>query len=375
MSELLTLLKREWWEWKSAILWLIGIFSFILILTLIPIKRISDELSMKDREIFNKNLFSITIEIQNNSNINSSIIQNKIEEFENLTIQYSFNSTDSLGINNEEFIIQGKSESELNKFIELIKTDENIKITDIDKNFKPDILSGLSFGILTGFVIIQLFVLFIALFYFSDSIYKERSNNSTLYFRSLPIGDHLVLFSKLKAGSIGIIGLTTIMLIILLIYAQFAVRIVSGNFWDIISIPLNQINKVDLFIDLIIYQIVTLIWISPLILFLMLVSSIVKNRPLIIGVGLPILLSITLMVVFEQNDIILQISYIFNAIEQMFIEQNLISEISNLGTNDVNILGSFWKYLLTQRTLFSIIISGLIYFATWNFYRKNIPTN
>ena len=165
------------------------------------------------------------------------------------------------------------------------------------------------------------------------------------------------------------------MLIILLIYAQFAVRIVSGNFWDIISIPLNQINKVDLFIDLIIYQIVTLIWISPFILFLMLVSSIVKNRPLIIGVGLPILLSITLMVVFEQNDIILQVSYIFNAIEQMFIEQNLISEISNLGTNDVNILGSFWKYLHTQRTLFSIIISGLIYFATWNFYRKNIPTN
>jgi len=370
MSELLTLLKREWWEWKSAILWLIGGFSFILILTLIPIKRISDELSMKDRQIFNKNLFSVTIDLQNNSNINSSIIQNKIEEFENLSIQYSFNSTDSLGISNEEFVIQGNSESELNKFIEVIKTDENIKITDINKIFKPDILSGLSFGILTGFVIIQLFVLFIALFYFSDSIYKERSNNSTLYFRSLPIGDHLVLFSKLKAGSIGIIGLTTIMLIILLIYAQFAVRIVSGNFWDIISIPLNQINKVDLFIDLIIYQIVTLIWISPLILFLMLVSSIVKNRPLIIGVGLPILLSITLMVVFEQNDIILQVSYIFNA-----IEQNLISEISNLGTNDVNILGSFWKYLLTQRTLFSIIISGLIYFATWNFYRKNIPTN
>ena len=79
MSELLTLLKREWWEWKSAILWLIGGFSFILILTLIPIKRISDELSMKDRQIFNKNLFSVTIDLQNNSNINSSIIQNKIE--------------------------------------------------------------------------------------------------------------------------------------------------------------------------------------------------------------------------------------------------------------------------------------------------------
>jgi hypothetical protein len=237
------------------------------------------------------------------------------------------------------------------------------------------IIKPYSYGILAGFSMIQLFVLFIGLFYFSDSLYKERSNDSTLYFRSLPVDDHWILFSKLKAGSIGIIGLTISMLSIYLVYSQLAIRTVSGEIWEILSGALSQINMMDLFFDLIIYQAVALIWMSPLILFLILVSATVKNRPLIAGIGLPILFSITLQVIFGENAFVSEIVNIFAAIPVMINEQNLINSMETVSLDGVDLFGSFFGDLFSLRTLGSVLVSGLFYFATLKMYRKNIPTN
>jgi hypothetical protein len=189
------------------------------------------------------------------------------------------------------------------------------------------------------------------------------------------VNDHWVLFSKLKAGSIGIIGLSITMLTFLIGYSQIAIMIVSKDIWGIISSPLSEINMLDLFFDLILYQMVALIWISPLILFLMFVSATVRNRPLIVGVGMPILITITLTVIFGENAFETQFGDIFGAIAKMLTEQILIGDATVVSESGVDIFGSFFGDLFSLRTFGSLIVSGLFYIVTWYMYRKNIPTN
>lgn len=42
MKQFLTLIRREWWEWRRVILWTIGVFTFLMLLTLIPLNKLSN---------------------------------------------------------------------------------------------------------------------------------------------------------------------------------------------------------------------------------------------------------------------------------------------------------------------------------------------
>jgi hypothetical protein len=311
MKQFMALLKREFLEWKLVILWTIGVFSFLLLLTLIPINRLDIEALTSFRNEMGEELYKGSF-----GDLSQKISQNSLT-----------------------------------------------------------IIKPFSLGVLAGFSAIQFLVMFIGLFYFTDSLFKERSNDSTLYFRSLPVNDHMIILSKIKAGSIGVISMTLILLLIMFIYIRTAVVMVSGEIWGIIITLLNQINMFDLFFDLILYQIVALIWISPLILFMIFLSATVRNRPLIMGIGIPILLGITLQVIFGENAYVTQIVDVFEAIPTMLKSQYLLANLEQVSSTDISILGSFWGDLFSIRTLGSLAVSGLIYFATWKMYRKNISTN
>lgn len=345
MKHFIAMIKREYWEWRKVIFWTIGVFSFLLLLTLIPLNRLSNEIeSWTNRSHTQHDIDQLKLD---------DLVLSELDEKElsNLLKEMGFKDTKSILDRQDQTIREALAENSM------------------------IVIKPYGIWILTGFTMIQLFVLFISLFYFSDSLYKERTNDSTYYFRSLPVSDHWLLFSKLKAGGIGVIGLTIVMLLILLGYSHLAVMTVSWNIWSILSESISQINILDLFTDLVIYQAVSIIWFSPMILFLMLVSSAVKNRPLIIGIGLPILASITLTVLFGENALVNQIGDVFGAIGKMVTEQTLITEITTASVNGVDILGSFWKYLFSFRTSGSLLVSGLLYITTWNMYRKNISTN
>lgn len=359
MNHFIALLKREYWEWKRVVFWTVGVFSFLLLLTLIPLNRMNTFMQDKIRH-----------EIEKNDNNDEA--KSEIKSFLNEMGRTEEEADSLISMLTEMQNLSAKYSLEMSEKIET-QIKEKAKQTFL---LNPNIvIKPYSYGILAGFSMIQLFVLFIGLFYFSDSLYKERSNNSTFFYRSLPINDNWILFSKLKAGSVGIIGLTVTMLIILLAYSHIAIMTVSGDIWDIISGPLSQINMIDLFFDLIVYQVVALIWMSPLILFLMLVSATVKNRPLIVGVGVPILISITLTVIYGENAFVMQIGDIFGAIAIMITEQNLIGEMTVAPESGVDLFGSFFSDVFSTRTLGSLIVSGLFYIATWKMYRKNITTN
>ncbi len=355
MIQLIALIEREWWEWKRVILWTVGVFTFLLLLSLVPINRMSNKFESwaEDERLWIDNDMSTSLKFDSDELTE--------EEIDRIKISLSAKGID----------ITDRGVESLDSLIARSKQTTKDKLSESPLA----VIKPYSYGILAGFSMIQFFVLFIALFYFSDSLFKERSNYSTLFFRSQPVNDHLILLSKLKAGGIGIIGLTITMLIILLVYSRLAILTVSGDIWDIISGPLNQINIFQLFGDLILIQIVSLLWLSPLILFMMLVSATVKNRPLIVGIGIPLLLAIILQIIFGENAFVTQIGDIFGAIAEMITSQNLISEMNVVSVEGVDLFGPFWGYLFSVRTLVSLLVSGLFYGATWIMYRKNISTN
>lgn len=346
MKQFLTLIRREWWEWRRVILWTIGVFTFLMLLTLIPLNKLSntiDDSLEEGQEIFSTKMFK-------SSNFNKDEMTE--EEWEELSKSLRKN------VLPDSILYESKQ-----------ATIDNLK-----KNPMP-VIKPYSYALLAGFSTIQMIILFIALFYFSDSLFKERNNSSTLFFRSQPLGDHKVLLSKLVSGTIGIIAVTIVMLIILLLYFRSALGVINENLWDILKTAISQIRMFDLFGDLVVFQSVAILWLSPLILFLMMVSGAVKNRPLIIGVGGPILLVIVLQIIFGNNVFTKQITEIFMEISAMAENQLILNKADIVGGKGVEILGSFFGYLFSLRTIVSIAISAGFYWLTWIFYRKNISTN
>lgn len=352
MRQFMALIKREYWEWKRVILWTLGVFMFLLLLSLIQLNR-TDTLS-KDKT--------------------HGETEESDSDFSEMESFYREQGYSEEQIDETITKLKGMQDNSNDAFN---KTDSNVKkrLTKFVGNSPVRLIKIYSFGILAGFSMLQVLVLFIALFYFSDSLYKERSNYSTLFFRSLPVNDHLILFSKLKAGGIGIIGLTILMLAILLVYARIAIMTISGDIWNLISSVIDRVNVFGLFGDLILIQIVSLLWLSPLILFLMFVSASVKNRPLIIGIGVPLLLAATLQVVYGENAFVTQIGDAFGAIVDMILQHNLINGMTSVPAGGVDLFDSLWGELFSIRTLVSLLISSLFYGTTWIMYRKNISTN
>ncbi|NOZ08990.1 MAG: hypothetical protein GXO91_08995 [FCB group bacterium] len=326
MRQFATLLRREWWEWQKTVYWTMGIFSVLLLLSLFPVNRLS------------------------------TAVNNKFD-------------TEQLQ-DEGEIIINGRD------ILPDLKKNGGIDGLKKTLSEKPQkVLVPYGYTIVTGFHILQIIVLFIALFYFSDSLFKERSDGSTLYYRSQPVGDHCLLLSKVAAGIIGILGVSIIMSFVLLTFTKLDLMVMSGKLSDLLLPVLGRLRVLDLFKDMLVFQFVSILWLSPLIMFLIFVSSAVKNRPLIIGIGGPILLAIVIQLIFSNHDIFNVVVTTFRRIGEIQNEQMLLDWDMPLTGGQVSVFGSFSQYFFTLRTLFSLGISAVIYGLTWFMYHRNLTTS
>ncbi len=325
MKQFIVLLKREWWEWNKTIYWTIGIFSFLLLLGLFPINRLSNKINHKL-------------------------------------------GTEQVG-DEGEIIINGRD-----IFPEIQKSGgiDGLKTTLEEKPQK--VLVPYGYTLVTGFHILQIIALFIAIFYFSDSLFKERSDGSTLYFRSQPVGDHRLILSKIAAGVLGLVGVTIVMSFILLIFTKLDIMVMSGTISDLLQPVLGRLKVLDLFKDMLVFQFVAILWLSPLILFLIFISSTVKNRPLIIGIGGPILLAVVIQLVFGNHEFFNIVVTTLRRIGEIQSEQMLLDWDMPLSDGQLNVFGSFSQYIFTVRTLISLGISAVLYGLTWIMYHRNITT-
>jgi len=323
MKKFLALLHREWWEWRRTVLGTLMVYGFLLALSLVPACRIQDFES-------------------SNVHFGSEWSQHDEHDTGRNLMQQIF---DQGWDGTEEMLV------------------DNPKI----------VLKPYSHGLLAGFHSLAVLILFISLFYFSDALFKERNDGSTLYIRSLPVGDHSILLSKIISGLLAIAGLTLIMTMLAMIHARLLLWVVSSDFSGAIAPVLGQIKTMDYFLDLIVYLLVSLIWLSPLFMYLIFISATVRNRPLVIGIGGPILLFIFLQVVFRNHDLAASVGEIFSSIAAMISDQMLnISHNDSKGSYEI--LGSFWSYLFSVRTAISIVVAGLFYGGALFMYRRNVST-
>ncbi|NQU66532.1 MAG: hypothetical protein HQ510_01185 [Candidatus Marinimicrobia bacterium] len=320
MKLFLVLLKREWWEWKNTIFWVAGIYTFILIMLLVPITKLSHNIDPSE------------------VNFNFDNVETNWDDQNSSKFQHQF---------------------------------ENWKFAE--PGVKAVVVYGMS--LVSGIQLLQVLLLFIGLFYFADSLYNERMNFSTLFIRSQPVSDHMVIGSKIAGGFLGIMGVSLVMSLVFLTFTNLTLWILGSDFGDLVFSITRKVKLFDLYTDMIIFQFVALIWLSPFILFLMWVSASVKKRPLIIGLGAPILAAISLFILFGNADMIKQLFLITNSIKEMLLEQFMVHPKWEALPAKVEIFNSFWGYLATPRTVVSIVLASGFYALSLFSYRKNIPVS
>ncbi|MCF7824465.1 MAG: hypothetical protein K9N35_09885 [Candidatus Marinimicrobia bacterium] len=331
MKPLMVLLKREWLEWQKVVIGTILVVTFLNLLALLSVARGSSWFHDK---------------LEREGHINMQDIQ--INDGDAFDLDIRMHGDDV------EFYLEGED------------ADNDINVA-LDKASRP-----LAFGLRFGMQGIFLFVLFLSLFYFSDAIYKERADNSTLFYRSLPISDHYLLGSKIGAGLIGVIGLTLFLSLEYLLFLRIAVLVWGAPLNTMAAAVFSRISYVSLLWDWFSYLIYAAIRMAPLALFLMLVGTYVKGRPLLIGIGGPILLSISWAIIFKSGALFVTIGKFFWGFNLALIEQWGIKDHGLNG--DALQYGNPWDYIFNLDTLLAIVVSALLYYALWQVYRKNIPT-
>jgi hypothetical protein len=331
MKPLMMLLKREWLEWQRVIIGTILVITFLNFLMLLSVARGSS--------YFHETL-------QREGHINLEDIKIDDENIGNIDIR--------MDGNNVEIYVEGENAAgDINHALEKAST-------------------PVAFGLRLGMQGIFIFVLFLSLFYFSDAIYKERADASTLFYRSLPVSDHHILGSKIAAGLIGVIGLTFFLSIEYLLFVRLAITVWGEPVNTMIAAVFKQISYVGLMWDWFSYLIYAAIRMGPLALFLMLVGTYVKGRPLLIGIGGPILAAISWSIIFQS-------AALFKVIGKFFWGFNLViidswkNAIDGIGDGSIPYANP-WDYIFNLETLGALMASGLLYYALWFVYRKNIPT-
>jgi len=330
MKPIMILLKREWLEWNRVIIGTVLVVTFLNLLMLLSVSRGST-------------WFHETLERE--GHINMENVQIDEENVGDVDIR--------------------KNGSEIEVYIDGSTSDKSL--SDIMNQAAKPVVIGLRIGMQLTFG----FVLFLSLFYFSDAIYKERADSSTLFFRSLPVSDHHILTSKVLAGLIGVMGLTIFLSIEYLIFMKVAIMLMGEPVNALASAVLSKISYVSLMWDWFAYLIFAVIRMGPLALFLMLVGTYVKGRPLLVGIGGPILLAISYSIIFRSAALFRSIGSFLWGFNQKLIEQ---WDMSTSGmANGPIVYGNFWGYIFNLETLFALMVSGLLYTALWMTYKKNIP--
>lgn len=331
MKPLIVLLKREWLEWQRVIIGTILVITFLNLLMLLSVSR------------------------------GSEFMHQKLDQEGHIVIDdFQFNDEEEVDL---DIVLNGKDVE-----ITIDGKDTPRSVEKMLSKVAVPIAFGLRFGMMGTFA----FILFLSMFYFSDAIYKERADNSTLFYRSLPVDDHMLLGSKIAAGLIGVIGLTLFLSLEFLVFIRMAIWIMGEPFTSLANLILSQLSYLRLIWDWFGYLVFAAIHMAPLALFLMLVGTYVKGRPLLIGIGAPILLSISWAIIFQSAALLKTIGKFFWGFNQVIIDQWEIME-KGLDT-DMAIYGNFWAYIFNTDTAISVLVSALLYYGIWHVYRKNIPT-
>lgn len=238
------------------------------------------------------------------------------------------------------------------------------------------ILFGYVHSIRGTAVMVNLALMLLALFYLADAVYKERSDGSTYFYRALPVPDHIILLSKLTAGTVGILLLSYVYGMLAVGFTRLAVPASFMQVLEDAELSLGQIAYGGFIWDWLVFHLLQLLWLSPYAAYMLLVSTAARGRPVMVGIGLPVLLTVVIGY-FLQNDVLgdLLTSNIRSVGEVLAEEmRGYASPFIDPG-EEVEVYGGFGRYLLSVRSMVSVIITVGLFYGTWWAYRRNLTTS
>jgi len=136
-------------------------------------------------------------------------------------------------------------------------------------------------------------MLLVVIFYLAGSLYDDRKDRSILFWKSLPVSDHMTVASKLLTAAVAaplmyLAAITLTQIVLLLIATGYGLA-AGINVFTEIWVPANlpRIVLVTLFGSL-----VQSLWLLPIYGWLMLCSSFAPRLPILIAVMVPALIGL-----------------------------------------------------------------------------------
>ena len=326
MNNLLTMIYREWLEWHKAVYIVLGVFVALLLLGTYSSYRISQQI---DRNEFYIDIFS------EEEQEGFSGDQEKVDWGEDQTV-------DSKSLKEE-------------------------------MQRSPRKVLGIWAHLLRGVIVmINLLIIGVAVFYLADALYKERADGSTFYYRSLPVSDITLLSSKVLFGYVGVLLLSYVLSLIFVLYSPVLVPGVIKEILAEAGLSVHQFKIGDLLFDWAVFHLVMLFWLFPLAMYFLFISSVVKNRPLLIGVGILVAAAILWQIIFGKIGIPNQITVNLGILNTILQEQWANVPVNPAPGGRFELFDSFAGYLFTVRTLVSLVISAGFGYGTYMMYTRNI---
>lgn len=327
MKQFFALLKREFLEWRTVFLVVISLYVVLLILLAYGSFRLSNLLG---------------------------------------------NETFTMERNGREMILrfdQGQSGDTLGMQPE--HGDNQITFPEQPK----EILEFWAHFLRTLLVAVNFLIIILAVFYLTDAVFKERSDSSTFYYRSLPVSDSTVMLSKLTFGTVGILLLSYVLSILLVLYVHLMVPRQANAILLANGLSLSQFRYIDLIGDWAEFHFLQLLWLGPFAVYFLLVSTLVKNRPLLTGIGVIVLLALAWRYFLGPLGIPNPITGNFSVFNQVVQDQWLSVPDTISSRSTIELFGSFVPYIFSLRSLISLLVAGGLGWVTLFVYKKNIEVS
>jgi len=244
-----TLLKREFWEHKIAILYVPLVITLFSI-GLVALSAVSTP------------FYSVTVESSGSS--------------QNVTIGMADTSlSEIVGPKLKQF--SQRSETQKAKVFE-------------------ELYSGSSF-------ILLITLWFVIFFYLQGALYEDRKDRSILFWKSLPVSDGLTVASKLVTALIVIPAIYLVFVVItqlgFIIIASIVAAFNSVDVWSTLWTPANLVTR---WLAMMAFFLYTALWCLPFFTWILLVSSWAKSVPFAWVIGVPLLLVIIEEGIFRRSD-------------------------------------------------------------------------
>jgi ABC-2 type transport system permease protein len=223
---------------------------------------------------------------------------------------------------------------------------------------------------------LNLVLMVVSVFYLVDAVYKERSDGSTLFYRSLPVSDIGVLSSKLTVGLAGFLLVSLVMSLFWVLFARLTFPGQAASVLKGMGYSPSQLALFDFMGDWSVFHFLVLLWALPYAAYFLFVSTATRSRPLLLGVGAPLLLGLLwLWISGGDSGLLALFTANLGAIADVLKEQWVGTGSRIYAGEPIELFGSFGGYIISMRTLISLLVAGGLFTATFYAYRRNLPVS